>query len=179
MSENEPLEQHFDASLRVDNLPSKGRRLKIKVTGEQSVELAKLLEIDILKSLEAHVVVTQVKGGLHVNGELNAQIIQPSVVSFKPVEQIINENMSRVFLHGQPKTEEIAGSETYINMDADNDLPDYYEGTELDLYDYIMETLSLAIILFPRLEGEKMQIIEDNPQSSAFAVLASLKKDKT
>jgi len=173
MSEATPI---FDAFMRVDNIPSKGRRLKVELDEVQRIALAKELKLDKLNAFSAKLLVLPIKGGLQVNVELSAIVEQQCVVSFKPVEQVINECLERIFLMGEMPKNAGDGSESFIDMEGD-ELPDYYTGSEVDFSVLLIETLVLAIEPFPRLEGEKMDIDQDETQFSPFAVLTSLKRD--
>ncbi len=181
MNENQTIDPSFTAIMRVDNLPSKGRRLKIDLNDEQCKAVAKQLKIDELSSLKAELLVTQIKGGLHISGNLFAKLVQKSVISFKPVEQVISEKISRIFLLGKPSDEAAKSPEIFVDLEGDDDLPDFYDEPELDLSELVLETLSLEIDQFPRLKGEKMPVLQDEPQSSPFDILkdmqAKIKKD--
>ncbi len=174
MSEKKIIEPAFDAVMRVDNIPSKGRRLKIDLNDEQCKAVAKQLKIDELCSLKAELLIMQIKGGLHISGELFAKPVQKSVISFKPVEQEINEKINRIFLLGKLQDEPEEGSEIFVDLEGDDDLPDYYDEPELDLSELILEILSLEIDQFPRLEGEEMPVLQDEPQSSPFDILKDM-----
>ncbi len=174
MSDIENEKAIFDAIMRVDNLPTKGRRLKVDLNEEQCKDLAKILKIDKIQSLKANLLAEQVKGGFHAIGDLSAKIIQPCVVSFKPVEQKIDEKIDRIFLRAKEPLEETKEQEFFVEMGGD-DLPDYYMDKEIDFSDLIVEILVLAVNDFPRLTGEKLDIIKSEPVSSPFDILANLK----
>jgi len=173
MNEETPI---FDAAMRVDNIPSKGRRLKIELDKNQRLTLAKELKLDKLNSFLAKLLVMPIRGGLQVNAELGAMVEQQCVVSFKPVEQVIDEQIERIFLMGEIPKNAGDGSESFVDMEGD-ELPDYYTGSEIDFSDLLIETLALAINPFPRLKGEKLDIEQDETQFSPFAALTSLKRD--
>jgi hypothetical protein len=75
----------------------------------------------------------------------------------------------------QPQTSEklVSDTENYVDL-RDDDLPDYYQGSELDLNAYLLESLGLAVDLYPRGAGATMSadMQGDNPeQLSPFAIL--------
>jgi uncharacterized metal-binding protein YceD (DUF177 family) len=66
-----------------------------------------------------------------------------------------------------------------VNLE-DDDLPDYFEGNEIDLADLVLEVFALAIDLYPRKPGAELpeDMAGDDPaELSPFAALKALKKD--
>ncbi|MCF6343184.1 MAG: DUF177 domain-containing protein [Devosiaceae bacterium] len=168
----------LDVIMRVDNLPSKGRRLKIQASEAQNKEIAKHLKIDGVEKFYAKLLAKPIKSGFIVSGELKATISQQSVVTFEPVIQHIEEDLKRLFLQGnRDETHNGAGSEGFIDLEG-GDLPDYYNETEIDFSNYLLEVLALAIDLFPKNAGEKIELAkngDENEKPSPFAKLKNLK----
>jgi len=115
---------------------------------------------------------------MRVTGRLTASVTQPSVVTLEPAKQDISEPIDRIFLPGGEK--DYAGpanAEVFVDLEGE-DIPDHFEGNEADLTDLIVETLALAVDLYPRSPGEslddlglKPDLAEDHP----FAALKALK----
>ena len=96
------------------------------------------------------------RGGIRVTGRLTATVTQPSVVTLEPVRQEIAEPIDRIFLPGGEK--DFAGpanAEIFVDLEGE-DVPDHFEGNEADLTDLIVETLALAVDLYPRAPGESL-----------------------
>ena len=167
----------FDASILVDKLPGTGRHLKINVTGEDLNKLAQIAKVSSVGRFSALLKIVRIDGGVHVTGQLKAEVTQPCVVTLEPVHQQIDENLDRVFLPMPADgVENAPGSETYIEF-TDEDIPDYYEGNSLDLSAFLIEALGLSIDLYPRRAGAKMsekQSGDDPRDLSPFAVLKSV-----
>jgi uncharacterized metal-binding protein YceD (DUF177 family) len=167
----------LEASVRIDNLPPDGRDLDVIATDEQREAIARQLGISALERLEARVKVTRFRGGLRAHGRLEAVTIQPCVVTFEPVRQLMDEEIDRIYLPAaeQPKSA-TAHPEVFVDLDSD-DLPDYFEGHEVDLSDAIVETVALALDPYPRAPGAAVEAAglaaEDN-EISPFAGLKSL-----
>lgn len=168
-----------DASIRIDTMPAEGRELFFGVGEEERAELAAHLALTALDRLEVRLKADRFRGGIRVQGRLLADLTQPSVVSLEPVAQHVDEPIDRVFLPGGEKPfADSAGAEIFVDLEGD-DVPDHFEGTEADLSDLIVETLSLAIDPYPRAAGESIEnlgIAGDDPaEDSPFARLRALK----
>ena len=176
MSADTPL---FDAIVRIDRLPATGRDLKVSLDAPTRARLAEELKLSAIDSFEATLVVSPLRGGIRALGRLTAEIAQPSVVSFEPVGQRIDEPVDRVFLpepHGHQKP--TPGSELFVDLE-DDDFPDHIDGPEVDLSALLIETLGLAIDPYPRRDGESLDSLGvdlGNGPSGPFAGLEKLKK---
>jgi len=100
------------------------------------------------------------------------------VVTLEPIRQQVSEPVDRIFLPGGEK--DFAGpanAEIFVDLDGE-DFPDHFEGNEADLTDLIVETLALAIDLYPREPGASLDDLGFKPdlgETSPFAVLKALK----
>lgn len=176
MSEaNIPL---FDATIRVDRLPSAGRDMQVSLDAPTRAELARTLKLTSVERFEASMTIVPLRGGLRAQGRLVARIVQPSVVSFEPVSQDIDEAIDRVFLPEPQDARPTPGSEVFVDLE-DQDFPDHFDGAEVDLSALLTETLALAIEPYPRLPGESLESLglDLNAEGSGpFSDLAKLKK---
>jgi uncharacterized metal-binding protein YceD (DUF177 family) len=168
-----------DASLRIDTMPADGRNLTLSVGGDERAEIAAQLGLQAVEKLEVALHADRFRGGVRVTGRLEAQVVQPSVVSLEPVTQRIDEPIDRVYLPGGEKPYAgAAGAEIFVDLEGE-DVPDHFEGPEADLSDLVLESLSLAIDPYPRLEGESLEDIgiagDDPRESSPFSALKGLK----
>jgi uncharacterized metal-binding protein YceD (DUF177 family) len=173
-----PSPRIMDASVRIDHIPATGRDVKVVPSPEEREELAKLLEISKIDRLEISLSALPFRGGVRVVGRLVASVTQPCVVTFVPVHQDIDEPIDRVFLPGVDKTYAgPAGAEVFVDLEGE-EIPDYFDGSEADLSDLLIETLALAIDPYPRAEGasvEALGISDTDNEESPFAALKSLK----
>jgi len=102
--------------------------------------------------------------------------VQPCVITFVPVPQDIEEPVDRIFLPASdgPKS---SSAHPEIFVDLEGDIPDHFEGNEVDLSELIIETVALALDPYPRAEGASLDQIEvplDDDEVSPFASLKSL-----
>jgi hypothetical protein len=170
-----------DASIRLDSMPSDGREVRLTVNEEERAELASRLALTSVDRLEIKLHAVKFRGGIRVTGRLEGDIVQPSVVSLEPVKQSISEPIDRIFLPGGEKEYAgAAGAEVFVDLEGE-DVPDHFEGTEADLSDLMIETLSLAVDPYPRAEGESLEDIgivdEAAGEVSPFAALKKLKTE--
>lgn len=176
MSADTPL---FDAIVRIDRLPANGRDIKVSLDEPTRAKLAEVLKLSAVDSFEATLIVAPLRGGIRAQGRLVAHVVQPSVVTFEPVGQEIDEAVDRVFLpepHGHVKP--TPGSEVFVDLE-DDDFPDHLDGPEVDLSALLIETLALAIDPYPRRPDESLDSLGldlGNGPSGPFAGLEKLKK---
>jgi uncharacterized metal-binding protein YceD (DUF177 family) len=169
----------FDAIVRIDRLPAAGRDIEVKLDESTRTALAQSLKLSAVEDFAAKLVVAPLRGGLRAQGRLQARIVQPSVVSFEPVAQDIEEPIDRVFLPEPSDHKPTPGSEIFVDLE-DDDFPDHIDGPEVDLSALLIETLALAIDPYPRLPGESVDTLGLNlaaEESGPFAALAKLKKE--
>lgn len=175
MSAQAPL---FDAIVRIDRLPAGGRDLTVSLDEPTRAALAEALKVSTIDSFKATLTVAPLRGGIRALGRLVADIVQPSVVTFEPVAQHIDEPVDRVFLPEAQAHKPTPGSEIFIDLE-DEDFPDHIDGPEVDLSALLIETLALAIDPYPRAPGESLDSlgvsVGDGPVSP-FAALEKLKK---
>ena len=170
-----------DASVRLDSMPVAGRDVQVLPDAEERAALATAVGVTSVDALEVKLHAVKFRGGIRVTGRLTAAVTQPSVVTLEPLTQQIDEPVDRIFLPGGEKPYAgPANAEIFLDLEGE-DMPDHVEGNEADLTDLIVETLALAVDLYPRRPGEslddlglKPDVAEDHP----FAALKALKKDE-
>lgn len=177
----EPL---LDARIHIDALPANGRSLEITASPIQRAAIAERLQILSVESFASTLTARSLRGGIRVKGRLVADVTQQCVVSFEPVPEHIEEMVDRVFLPGRADDDNaIPGSEIFVDL-QDEDIPDHFEGRELDVSELLVETLSLALDPYPRRPGASIAEYgatdEDGPESdyAPFAALKALKSAK-
>lgn len=168
----------FDAIVRIDNLPAGGRSVRVDADEKTRAAIAEAMKVTTVERFKAELRIVPLRGGLRAQGQLDARIVQPSVVSFEPVSQDIAETIDRVFLPATDIEKATApGAEVYVDLE-DDDFPDQIDGPEVDLSALLVETLALAIDPYPRREGEDVSTlgaVADGEMGGPFAALARLK----
>jgi uncharacterized metal-binding protein YceD (DUF177 family) len=150
------------------------------VAGEaERQKLAVACDVVAVNGLSATVTLTPgAKGGVTVDGQVIADIVQTCVVSLVPVEQHIDETFSVRYVRGaepQPKP----GSEIVIDATLP-DPPEILTGPTLDVGELVEEYFALAIDPYPRAPGAALPADfaagGDDDEASPFAALAALIK---
>jgi len=169
----------IDAVIRVDRLPTTGREIEVHPEAAALATLAEQLKLTAIEHFAATLVATPLRGGIRVLGRLNARVVQPSVVTFEPVVQEIDEPVDRVFLPEPDQGHKATpGSELFIDLE-DDDFPDHIDGPEVDLSPLLIETLALAIDPYPRLPGESVEALGVAVPIEDQGPFASLRKLKS
>lgn len=170
----------FDAIVRADQIPAAGRIITVDADADELARLTELMNVSEVGAFHADLKAEKLRGGIHVTGGLTAEVTQPCVVSFEPVVQKIAEPVDRVFMPGEDRAfDATPGSETFIDLEGD-DIPDHFQGPELDLSPLLLEILGLAIDLYPRAPGAEMPAsddADDEEELNPFAALKALKED--
>lgn len=167
-----------DASIRLDSMPVAGRDVDVAPSPEERAAIAAQLGLASVDALAVKLHAVRFRGGIRVTGRLTASVTQPSVVTLEPLAQQIDEPIDRVFLPGGEK--QYAGpanAEIFVDLEGD-DVPDHFEGNEADLSDLIVETLALAVDLYPREPDASLAdtgFTPDTDTTSPFAALKALK----
>jgi uncharacterized metal-binding protein YceD (DUF177 family) len=174
-------EQRFrlgDASIRLDSMPVSGRDVDVTPDASERAFIAEQIGVTSVDALSVKLHAVRFRGGIRVTGTLKASVEQPSVVTLDPVRQEISEPVDRIFLPGAEKDyADLANAEVFVDLEGE-DIPDHFEGNEADLTDLIVETLVLAVDLYPRAEGESIEALglsEKPADEHPFAALKALK----
>lgn len=167
----------LEARIRTDSIRAEGMSISVKASSEQLPAIAERLQVPLVSSLTADLTAHRFRGGFRVKGRIHAALEQECVVTFEPVVQTIDEVVDRVFLPGAPEETEVAqGAEVFIDLEGE-DLPDWFEGPELDLSELLLETTALAIDPYPRKPDAQIpdDASDEAAEMSPFAALKSLK----
>lgn len=167
-----------DASIRLDSMPVTGRDVDVTPSADERAAIAAQIGVTSVDELSVHLHAVRFRGGIRVTGRLIGLVTQPSVVTLEPMSQEIAEPIDRIFLPGGEKEfAATANAEIFVDLEGE-DVPDHFEGNEADLSDLIVETLALAVDLYPREEGVSLEdtgLKPDLDTSSPFDVLKTLK----
>lgn len=167
-----------DASIRLNSMPIAGRDVHVTPPEAERATIATQLGVVSVDTLDVRLHAVRFRGGIRVTGRLTADVTQNSVVTLEPLKQQISEPVDRIFLPGGEKAYAgPANAEIFVDLEGD-DVPDHFEGNEADLSDLIVETLALAVDLYPREPNASLDDLGLKPdvdKISPFEALKALK----
>lgn len=157
----------WSAPVAVEDIPDTGLHVEIEAPAAVRAELAKLAAVRDLPQLFAVFDLTRQGAGVHVSGQVNAQVGQTCVVTLEPIESRLEEAVDVVF----------APSAVAAAKSGDEEPPEPLVGGKVDLGALATEFLLLGIDPYPRKPGAEFAPpkVEDSGERP-FAALATLKK---
>lgn len=177
--------------VNVANLPVKGIKDSLVFTGSQLVELAAEHDLLAVNDFAFHYQILRWKvSGVRLKAKLQASIIQECVLSLAPVPYQIDEDIELFFVVDgdniykpfiQDETKEI-----FLDISSD-DIPEIYDGHNLEIGKIAEEFFELAIPIYPKAEGAELAggswqtpksgkvVADSNVIPHPFAGLAKLK----
>lgn len=176
----QPLKNRPSKTLRFADLGNRAKTpFSLAPSADERADLAQELGLSGIKKLtfEGEISPDGAKDW-RLTAKLGATVVQPCVVTLDPVTTRIDEKTSRRFLAEMP---EIDGVE--IEMPDDDSIEEL--PNEIDLYDVLAESLSLAVPPFPRrADAEAVEISVSQPgvtpmsdaDAKPFAGLGALKE---
>lgn len=164
-------------------LPQKGLTIKIEADERERIALRDFHELQDVTSFKADLqIVPWKKDGVRVRGTVKAAIVQSCIVTWEPVDAIIDAEVDTLFVPEHSKLARLPvdeNGELIISADGP-DIPETFSGDMLDAGAIAEEFFELAIDPYPRKEGVPDQPIEvtfgeDNETEKPVNPFASLK----
>ncbi|OLP59947.1 metal-binding protein [Xaviernesmea oryzae] len=175
----------FSYRIRVGHVSHNPLEVHVEADDRERAALAKLWQVLEIHSLVADVKLTRWKrDGVKMAGRVRAKLVQACVVTLEPVEGDIDEQVEAIFVPEDSRLARIAANdsaEMFIDPDGP-DMPDVFEGDEIDIGAAVAEYAALGIDPYPRKPGvafaqaEQDEAVEDK-RPNPFAVLKDWKKD--
>ena len=172
----------FSRPFRVDALPAEGQSQTIEAGPEERAALAALNRLPAIASLTATFAARRSgRGGVHVTGDVHAEIAQVCVVSLEPFAATVDEPIDVRFA----PTEAAEAARRVKEDDAalvdlgGEDPPDPIVDGRIDLGALAAEFLALGLDPYPRKPG--VAFTPPEPQDGAdspFAALGKLEKKR-
>lgn len=169
-------------------LPRSGFQLELVAGDEERRAIAAHAGVDSIHEIGADVTLSRWrKDGVKLSGHLRARIEQPCVFSLEPVFQTIDKEMDLLFIpeHSRlSRPEQLHSGELLVDPLGD-DVPETFDGGQIDVWQPLIEQLVLEIDPWPRAPGAEFadtqeQIAPEQAQGeSPFAVLRQLKSGKS
>lgn len=134
--------------------------------------IVKALDLGSLTSLEADLTISPAHIGWRMTGRVRAEAEQICGITLEPLPVQIDQSfvvnlIEDAAIANDPSTE--------VEVTLDDDAPDVIEDGRIDLGQYAVEQLSLALDPFPRKPGAEFVQPEEPAEISPFAVLKQLR----
>lgn len=168
----------LDMNVRVDEVPTEGRKYEFSADDETLALLIENSPASSVSKFDGHIDMRPIRGGIEAKGRLQAVLQQPCVVTLEPVDEQIDVNIERIYLRGEePELDVTANGEVFVDLEANAD-NEWFDGDKIDLSDFIYEQFLLNLNPYPKQEGAQMPDVKDDDdpgEQSPFAALAALK----
>lgn len=147
-------------SLKVDvsRLPAKGVTVKLEADADQRAALCAEHGLEAVDAFSFELLVAPWKrDGARVTGKVIAKITQACVVTLDPVESMIDEDVSAVFVPEDSRLAPVFAPDGELHLDAEGeDTPETFSGNRIDAGALAEEYFALAIDPYPRREGVEL-----------------------
>jgi uncharacterized metal-binding protein YceD (DUF177 family) len=143
-------------AISVARLPQRGTSLTIEADSDQREALAAQHDLLEVKRFHADMIATPwKKGGVKVTGRVRAEVVQSCIVTLDPVDGVVDEEVSALFL---PEGSKLAlprrGTDGEILLDAEgDDGPELFSGDSIDVGQLVEEFFALGLDPYPRKAG--------------------------
>ena len=175
----------FSRPFKISSLSDMVLHVDIDAVAPERKALAERFHIVEVKALSAHAEMSGRSHDVIVRGTLRAEIVQNCVVTLEPLTEHYQESFVRRFVPATKLPKPAPGEEVFIPLlPDDEDLPDAWEGDELDLGEIVAEELALVLNPYPRKKGAAFELpqglegvsLSEAEKPNPFAVLSKLKE---
>ena len=172
----------FSRPFRVDALPAEGQFQTIEAGPEERAALAALNRLPAIASLTATFAARRSgRGGVHVTGDVHAEVTQVCVVSLEPFAATVDEPVDVRFAPAEAAeaARRVKEDDAALVELGGEDPPDPIVDGRIDLGALAAEFLALGLDPYPRKPGVAFTPLE--PQDGAdspFAALGKLAKKR-
>lgn len=153
-----------------------GLRRVLEADAETRRAIARALDLQSLDAFTAELTVEPTTAGWTLSGRVRADVVQTCGLTLEPLPAKVDERFSVGLIEGSPPEPE---DDVEIDLEMVDDSPDYVEDGRIDLGQYAVEQLSLALDPFPRKPGATFVQPAEPAEISPFAVLKAMQEKKT
>lgn len=167
--------------IRVDELPSKGRKIELRANASELEAIATRLGLVRLSRLEADLrLQPEIGRQISLRGSIRAEIVQHCVITGDPLETPLEFEIDRFYAEDADPFEGLSSSDDEVVIDPDLEDPDPIIDGKIDVGVQVIEELSLNIPPYPRAPGAVFEDIhadtaDEEVRPNPFSVLSSLK----
>ncbi|MGG7565446.1 YceD family protein [Rhodovulum sp. DZ06] len=172
----------FPRPIKVSALPPEGRTFKETADGQERAALAERFGARKVKRFAVEGRLSPEGAGWRLTAEIRARITQTCVVTLEPVDQLIEEPFTRLYLPDLPEADE----SLEVDLDPEEDDEPEPLGRFIDPGEAAAEAAALVLDPYPRAEGIAFarassapknadEITDEEARPRPFAALAELK----
>jgi len=158
------VEPPFSDIIRLNQIGS-GLTRRLEPDEATRRRIAQVTDLEALDAFVAEMTIIPTDSGWRLSGWVKGDAVQTCGLSLEPLPARIDAT----FRIGLTEPREIQDNE--IIVDLDDDAPDMVEDGKIDLGQYAVEQLVLALDPFPRKPGAEFVAPEPTEERSPFAVL--------
>lgn len=158
----------FSEPVRINEI---GAGIERRLVPDEAAQkrIIKALDLASLTAFEADLKIVPAHVGWTLSGRVTATLEQVCGITLEPLPVQVDERFSVDLVEAaEPETDE-------IEVTLDDDAPDVIEDGRIDLGQYAVEQLALALDPFPRKPGAEFVQPDEPAEISPFAVLKAFK----
>lgn len=158
----------FSEPVRINEI---GAGIERRLVPDEAAQtrIVKALDLASLTTFEADLKIAPAHVGWTLSGRIRATLEQVCGITLEPLPVQVDERFSVDLVEAaEPETDE-------IEVTLDDNAPDVIEDGRIDLGQYAVEQLALALDPFPRKPGAEFVQPEEPAEISPFAVLKAFK----
>lgn len=190
MKHTRPEGAGLSYTVSVAHVSSKGMTVKIEANEKELAQLAYNHDLLSVSAFKAEILITPwKKDGLKLRGHIEAKFVQACIATLEPIDALVSEDVESVFVPENSRLARIRLDESgEMLVEAEGpDMPETFDGEQIDIGAVVEEFFELAIDPYPRKkEVDYIEIIEDEDEvaeeimkpDSPFAALNKLRDKK-
>jgi hypothetical protein len=128
----------------------------IAASSEECQALARRFDLLALNRLDAEVQLQRVDAGrVHLQGTLQAQVVQSCVVTLDPIESTLNERFSMVFASA-------VSQGARVTLELEDEIVESIEGDAIDIGEAVAQQLAHLLDPYPRIPGAALDDLDSS-----------------
>lgn len=163
----------FSRPERLDTIGTADRTVEIAANPAERTALAARFALIAVDRLEASFAIRRTPTGIAANGRVSAAVTQACIVTGDPVDAVIDEPVSLLFVEAG------AAGEDEVELGDDTIDAIEFTGGAIDLGEAAAETMALALDPFPRSPGAAAVLkeagVKTEEEAKPLGALAGLK----
>lgn len=165
------LEQEWSHFFDADDVDkSRPTTITIEASEDERADLARRFAVESISKAQADLTLARESGTIHVTGQFYCTITQNCVVTLEPFDTELSEAVegwfadkeNRVSFAAAKKEREVVKSHAEVEILDESEDPEAIIEGRIDLGELVAQHISLTIPLYPRKDGVKYEVGDDN-----------------